>query len=229
MYWISSAPCWSAYCLRRYSTGKQSIAGGPGFGPVPALRTIPRAARRSGRPAWRGARACSSRAGPRPISTTATTHEGHRVGRLHAEQHLRHRLRQEQRGDRADDDARRPRASWPGGPPGCTTVPSRRAERHADADLARALRHRVRQDAEDADRGEHQRDRREDRRAAACRSAAARSTSRRSDRASARSTAAGSDRPRSTSRRTASASRLGGRRRSITTLISETGHWRNGR
>ena len=37
------------------------------------------------------------------------------------------------------------------------------AERHADADLLRALRHRVRQHAVDADRREHQRDRAEDR------------------------------------------------------------------
>ena len=41
--------------------------------------------------------------------------------------------------------------------------PAARAERHANADLPRALRDQVRQHAEDADRGEGERDRREHR------------------------------------------------------------------
>ena len=83
---------------------------------------------------------------------------------------------------------------------------ARGAEGHPDADLARALRHGVRQHAEDPDRGEEQRHRREDRQQQHVEALLRdRLGDDRVERAR-RSTAAGSGRRRRPSARTASAS-----------------------
>ena len=62
-----------------------------------------------------------------------------------------------------------------------TCAAARRAQRHPQADLARALRHRIRQHAVDAERGQQQRRQREQRRAASCSAAAGTRRARESD------------------------------------------------
>ena len=101
-----------------------------------------------------------------------------------------------------------------------STVRSVGAERHADADLARALRHRVREHAEDADRRQRQRHRRRTARAASCRSAAGRSNWRRAARACGCCRPGGCRRPSTPRGATGSATVSGGTAVSSTTLIA---------
>ena len=100
----------------------------------------------------------------------------------------------------------------------------RSAQRHADADLARALAHQVGQHAVDADRRQRQRDEGEARRAAAWRSAAAPATGQRAAPSSPRCRAADRGRSRESAACTAAASAAGSVLLRSTTFIARVGY-----
>src|SRR5262245_9769638 len=79
--------------------------------------------------------------------------EHHDIARLDAVQHVREERGQEERPDETDDDADADeRHALPHDVP--AHLVGLRAERHANADLLRAVLHRVRHEAVNADRGE---------------------------------------------------------------------------
>src|SRR6476661_10127557 len=94
MYWISSAPCWSPYCFRKYSTAENdhySRLWALGFKP----KSLFRAQSHDGIDARRAPRGQIARDEGDRGQHDRHQREGGGIGRLHAEEHLRQRLRHE--------------------------------------------------------------------------------------------------------------------------------------